>query len=169
MSERRTIDEEDLLAVLPELNKSYLPAKTSQLESSDQNYQERELLYKLLFDMKADLNELKSLVFGLINENKLSIPDAEKVLTLPERSQLQAWQNPEKKESEYQPFYRKSGDDLPSIIYEEDEDKKNYDEAEPIEESLSLEDMEKEFIRKALRSEERRVGKECRAGGSGEH
>src|SRR5690625_4227173 len=114
MSERRTIDEEDLLAVLPELNKSYLPAKTSQLESSDQNYQERELLYKLLFDMKADLNELKSLVFGLINENKLSIPDAEKVLTLPERSQLQAWQNPEKKESEYQPFYRKSGDDLPS-------------------------------------------------------
>lgn len=151
MSERRTIDEDDLLAVLPELNKSYLPAKTSQLESSDQNYQERELLYKLLFDMKADLNELKSLVFGLINENKLSMPDAEKVLALPERSQLPTWQSPENKESDYPPFYRKKTQDLPSIIYEEEDDKKYYDEAEAVEESLSLEEMEKEYIRKALK------------------
>lgn len=153
MSERRTIDEQDLLAVLPDLNKNYLPALAGQLESGDQNYQERELLYKLLFDMKADLNELKSLVFGLINENKLSIPDSEKILALPERSHVRSWDSytPENPEPVYRPFYEKNHPGHPPIIYEEDEQKKYYDEAEPVEESLSLEEMEKQLIRKALK------------------
>jgi Bacterial regulatory protein, Fis family len=39
------------------------------------NLQERDILYKFLFEMKQDLNDLKSLVFELIKGNDLRVPD----------------------------------------------------------------------------------------------
>lgn len=156
MSERRTIDDEDLLEVLPELNKRYLPARADNLTSSDGNLQEREILYKLLFDMKSDLNELKSLVFGLIKENKLDVPDTQKLLSLPERAGISSWQNVKLGSQEKHPLFEPSvsgqKDDIPSIIIQENQKgQKYFDDSEPVEENLSLEEMEKEMIRKALK------------------
>lgn len=156
MSERRTIDEHDLLEVLPELNNRYLPARTTDQQNLDGNMQEREILYKLLFDMKNDLNELKSLVFGLIKENKLDIPDAQKVLSLPERTSSKGWSggslSQEEKEDLIDGQFDHRKRDLPSIIIQDRKKDSNYYEpSEPVEENLSLEDMEKEMIKKALK------------------
>src|SRR5690606_16795715 len=156
MSERRTIDEDDLLEVLPELNQRYLPARTEDMNNSGANLQEREILYKLLFDMKSDLNELKSLVFGLIKENKLDVPDAQKILGLPERAGLSSWQNMDPGSAENQHLFRSvvrdEKEEAASIIIQENQKSHKYfDDSEPVEESLSLEEMEKDMIRKALK------------------
>ncbi|MBY5959678.1 sigma-54 dependent transcriptional regulator [Membranicola marinus] len=156
MSERRTIDENDLLEVLPELNNRYLPARTTDDQNLDGNMQEREILYKLLFDMKNDLNELKSLVFGLIKENKLDIPDAQKILSLPERASTGHWSDRslsrQEKEDLIDASYNTGKEDLPSIIIEDRKKERSYfEDSEPVEENLSLEDMEKEMIKKALK------------------
>lgn len=156
MSERRTIDEDDLLEVLPELNQRYLPARTEDMNNSGANLQEREILYKLLFDMKSDLNELKSLVFGLIKENKLDVPDAQKILSLPERAGLSSWQNMDPGSEENQHLFRSALQDEKEeaasiIIQENQKSHKYFDDSEPVEESLSLEEMEKDMIRKALK------------------
>lgn len=155
MSERRTIDKEDLLEVLPELNNRYLPARTTEGQGLDGNMQEREILYKLLFDMKSDLNELKSLVFGLIKENHLDIPDAQKILSLPEKAGQSSWQSSSLSKEEKEHLIDaqlNNQEDIPSIIIQERQKESNYyDHSEPVEENLSLEDMEKEMIRKALK------------------
>src|SRR5690606_40279691 len=123
MSERRIIDEEDLLEVLPDLNRRFLPAQADDLKHSDGNLQEREILYKLLFDMKSDLNELKALVFGLIRENKLDVPDTQKILSLPERAGVNNWQNVQMSDTgHHQNFSPKSHptreDESPIIIHD---------------------------------------------------
>lgn len=156
MSERRTIDKDDLLAVLPELNKRYLPARTMDPLGNDGNLQEREILYKLLFDMKSDLNELKSLVFGLIKENKLDIPDTQKILSLPEHAGHTSWQSESlsrrEKDHLIDSHLYDQNDGMPSIIIQDRKKEHTYyDHSEPEEENLSLEDMEKEMIRKALK------------------
>ncbi|MEM9982209.1 MAG: sigma-54 dependent transcriptional regulator, partial [Bacteroidota bacterium] len=64
-SERREITAEVLTSYLPPEQKSSLPALFTQEAGTDQqsSVSERELLYKVLFDMRADMNELKKLVF----------------------------------------------------------------------------------------------------------
>ena len=52
---------------------SYLPHITEKLpqvigENSQENFSERELMYKVLFDMKKDLNELKKLVVEILQQ-----------------------------------------------------------------------------------------------------
>ncbi|WP_236974327.1 sigma-54 interaction domain-containing protein [Membranihabitans maritimus] len=155
MSERRTIDADDLLSVLPQLNERYLPAKSEQYTDSRDQFQEREILYKLLFDMKSDLNELKSLVFGLIKENKLDIPDDKEVLQLPglKAGNSTNWVSPEHAKEELKSdnaFSTGESSHRPIIIHREENDD-YYDPSETVEENLSLENMEKELIRKALK------------------
>ena len=70
--EARTIAAEDLLEFMPQLMDRHLPM-IPERSGEGHNFQEREILYKLLFDMKADLNDLKSLVFELIRANDLSV------------------------------------------------------------------------------------------------
>ena len=62
--------------ISPELIKSYLPNSNSQLpaifekETKGSDFSsEREILYKVLFDMKNDLNELKKITMKLMDKN----------------------------------------------------------------------------------------------------
>nr|WP_290941364.1 hypothetical protein [Haliscomenobacter sp.] len=51
--------------------------------------QERDILYKFLFEMKQDLNDLKSLVFELIKSNDLRVTDLRPFRSLePPRSMM---------------------------------------------------------------------------------
>lgn len=60
--------------ITAEILKSYLPANSSGLpvlskaegEGNSQTFSERDILYKILFDLKKDVSELKKLVFQLI-------------------------------------------------------------------------------------------------------
>ena len=53
---------------------SYLPAEREKVpaimgEGGSENFSERELMYKFLFDMKKDLSDLKKLVIELVHQN----------------------------------------------------------------------------------------------------
>jgi len=76
LSEDRRMDAEQLLDYLPNIANRNLPALANQGGSNaGSDFQEREILYKLLFEMKADMNDLKQLVYGLIQNNNLDVPD----------------------------------------------------------------------------------------------
>ena len=65
----REINSEKLLKYLPS-DSNYLPALYKQQpDDAKAGLSERELLYKVLFDMRKDVNELKKLVHGMINED----------------------------------------------------------------------------------------------------
>lgn len=65
----REITSEKLLKYIPS-ESSYLPALYKhQPDQEKSGLSERELLYKVLFDMRKDVTELKKLVHGMINED----------------------------------------------------------------------------------------------------
>ncbi len=136
----REIDALKLASFLP---KAYENTPALREEMNQENFSERELMYKFLFDMKGDLNELKKLVLEIVNKNddihltsdqtamvKRMYTDIEEVS--PSRS-LPA---PVRVDDNGYQFSHPTEDDFE--VHEE------------VEESLSLEDREKELIKKAL-------------------
>jgi len=142
LSEDKMIDAEALLQIAPHLSKTNLPALTKKGDG----LQEREILYKLLFDMKGDLHDLKQLVFELIRGNNLRVPDP---------SHLKPYSysadnfHPEEgwPVTNAQDVYTNGHVDQSPILIDE----KKYDKTEVVDESLALEDMEKDMIRKSLK------------------
>ena len=86
LSEERLITPEILLRIAPNLANRNLPSLVR--NSKDDGMSERDILYKLLFEMKGDMNDLKSLVFELITRNQLNVGDFNKI------RQLNFQQNP---------------------------------------------------------------------------
>ncbi|HEY9114208.1 MAG TPA: sigma-54 dependent transcriptional regulator, partial [Bacteroidales bacterium] len=123
--------------------KRYLPDdKTSDLpvlyrKKDEEHFSERELLYKVLFDMKKDMHELKQIVVNLLENG-----EDEKALAQTRAMMIKD--------------YGESIKPKPSSIHEvsvsqtDDGDYEDYDHSEIIEESLSLTDKENEMIKKAL-------------------
>ena len=155
LSEERTLDGNGLRAMMPQLGQRNLPSLTNQAGSD--GLQEREILYKVLFDMKKDLNDLKSLVFELIRTNDLEMPDEDTLgqLALPEgrggmvappENRFQS--EPEEDVPSYPTDDFHEGEYEPIIL--NDDQRRHYDESEVVEENLSLEDNERELITKAL-------------------
>ena len=137
----------------PAILRNYLPELGSQLpaviksESKDADFSsEREILYKVLFDMKSDLNDLKKLTLELMeNENHSSVqeknPDLIKKIYGNENDTLE-------KSLEVIPAEKNN-----SYNYEENSDSKNYGFAQTVieEEPLSLLEKEIEMIKKSLK------------------
>lgn len=67
LEQDRTITAETLISYLPSAGNSNLPAVISTSKSKSDFSSEREILYKVLFDMKSDLNDLKKLTLELMN------------------------------------------------------------------------------------------------------
>ena len=151
--------------ISPELIKSYLPNSNSQLpaifekatKGSDFS-SEREILYKVLFDMKNDLNDLKKITHDLINdENVDSINKKNKAII---KKMYQ--ENDEKKDQDFK-NEKKSYEAVPLDTDNNDlnnkieKDKYEYAETIVEEETLSLLEKEIEMIKRALsRSKGRR-------------
>lgn len=147
LSDQKLITEQDLLKIIPGIRSRNLPISPSEV-SEQGNYQERELLYKLLFDMKQDLNQLKNMFYQLVQTNDLEMPESMEVAmssspVLPYSAQSHTNWIPDKSNSDHD----EAGDRQVYI----DDDKENYDAVEVMEETLSLDDMEKEMISKALK------------------
>ena len=68
LEEKREVSSQLLQSYLPEFN-STLPALINKDKSSDDFSNEREILYKILFDMKKDLNDLKKITNHLNSED----------------------------------------------------------------------------------------------------
>jgi len=71
IEKKRTIDKNTLLKYLPDYNKPKLPMLYKSKNSLDEKtfLNEREILYKLLFDMKRDIDELKKVIYTIKNDS----------------------------------------------------------------------------------------------------
>lgn len=143
IEQSREIDAAVLSHYLPDFSMSHLPAIYKKGVGTVDEHSfasEREILYKILFDMKNDVNELKKLVHDLmrdgvqnVSESKVQdMPifqnlyhDSDTVITKPSTVSIETKQ------------YVQNADEI-------------QDTEEFVEESLSLEDKEIEMIKKAL-------------------
>ncbi len=164
LAEDRLITAERLYDLLPGLGDSSLPAIRD--EKSD-TLAEREILYKLLFDMKGDLNDLKSLVFELIRNNDLRVPDLGRLKALQAGPGPQELAREEDNEEEGFHYTDEEEDYFmgkhltpaqfeklkPVIISQQEAARKEegYESVEILDDNLSLEFHEKQLIQKALR------------------
>lgn len=153
LSEEKLITGSIIQELIPNITQRNLPS-LSQKSGSQDFLQEREILYKLLFDMKGDLNDLKSLVFELIKNNDLSVPNIKRLTQM----------SPETSMGNYAPGYESNqfgsegfdnfqqsnnGDNKPIIISPAEQ--AAFQQSEIVEESLSIESAEKDLITKALK------------------
>ncbi len=135
LSQDNEIGHEELMRFIPDSHNSRLPAVPASAQGSNgdgANFSERELLFKLFFDMKKDLNDLKKFVFDM---SQGSVPAGSPV---PGHSISP--------EIHHENMQVAPVDPSQPIILEPDE----IEEQEVVEESLSLADKEKELISKAL-------------------
>jgi len=151
--------------ISPELIKSYLPNSNSQLpaifkEDTKGNdfSSEREILYKVLFDMKNDLNDLKKITHDLINDENMSSINKKNKAIIKKMYQ----ENDEINDQDFKKD-RKSYEAVPldtvknDLKNEVEKDKYEYAETIVEEETLSLLEKEIEMIKRALlRSKGRR-------------
>ncbi|RAK24208.1 regulatory Fis family protein [Flavobacterium aquaticum] len=144
---KREISSQTLLSYLPMENPN-LPSVIGTKKSESDFSNEREILYKVLFDMKSDLNDLKKLTMELMQNGSSKVQEANKGLI------QKIYGKPEENAIfEEQPRVEM----LPNqnnLIQEEfeDDDDENYLFAETVdeEETLSLEAKEIELIKKSL-------------------
>ena len=129
----RRVDSETILSYLPETHRSRLPVRITTgsdgFEQGEAGANEKEMLYKVLFDMKAELDDLKQVVVRLMNNGgAISKDDEAKVQRVFSDSD--------------------SGSNLP-LRLSKPNDQVVQDVVE-IQSSLSLIDSERELIIKAL-------------------
>lgn len=129
---------------------SYLPPEQSNLPSvinneSKNDFSEREILYKVLFDMKNDLNDLKALVMDLMkNGGNIDLSDDNEEL-------INRIYSDTGNAAKFLPAPEDSGSYIhPKTHVYTDAPQEKIEEHVEVEESLSLEDREKELIAKAL-------------------
>lgn len=146
----REIDFEKLMNYLPtETPENGLPSVIGQKSGESDSFSDRELIYKFLFDMKRDMNELKKLVAQLLKgEKDINLTGHQRDVLSNVYSDF-----PPMKSAGYleagmsnSPASEKDTS-LPEEVTIVDGD---YEEHEEVEESLSLEEREKEYIQKAL-------------------
>ncbi|MBE8713943.1 sigma 54-interacting transcriptional regulator [Sphingobacterium hungaricum] len=147
----RVVDADTLANYLPKENKNFLPVFVK--DGGKEDFSERDILYKVLFDMKKDMGDLKKLVVELI-QNGVNNNTFEE--NSPYINQL------------YQEVRPSSGNLLgdesmnssptltirnPSNNNSDNSDYLSYDtqDAEEVEESLSLVEKESDLIKKALK------------------
>ena len=125
---------------LPDFGGIKLPAVIKKDE--DKSFSsEREILYKILFDMKSDMNDLKKLVFDLIRHGEMNIPF--------EESNSRVIKNLFSEVKEETGGHNKT--ETPAVDFSAHQSMNNIQDTEEIiEESLSLADKEVEMIKKAL-------------------
>ncbi len=130
----REINSETLRKYLPDYLDKKLPALIN--SHGDKSFaSEREILYKILFDMKNDMNDLKKLVHEIIENSPhdINIEDRRLMDKLYE-------------DTDYQ--FNSGASNLPDLIRPDSPHIEDTEEI--IEESLSLQDKEVELIKKAL-------------------
>ena len=145
LEEKREVSSQLLQSYLPEFN-STLPALINKDKSSDDFSNEREILYKILFDMKKDLNDLKKITNHL-NSDEYKSDTKEK-----DFNSLDSLHEKLIREKETEIIEIKEKES----IFNSKEDKYHFAEEIKEEETLSIHDKELELIKKAL---ERNNGK----------
>ncbi|TXD84550.1 sigma-54-dependent Fis family transcriptional regulator [Subsaximicrobium wynnwilliamsii] len=156
LEQKRSIDAKSLNDYLPNASNN-LPAVVNNSKSESDFSNEREILYKVLFDMKSDLHDLKKLTMELIKSGKDDNVEKD------HEGLINKIYGERKKEDYEEDFEDLEVLSIPEKFEQDIEDleekqKDKYYFAEEIEEeeTLSLHDKELELIKKSL---ERHEGK----------
>lgn len=123
------------ISILPALNA--MPATGA--NNSNFSGTERDILYKLFFELKKDLNDMKQMLLELAHRQNTG-----NVNTLPDNLRP-AYKIP------HEPVLATSGYNSPNTPIFIPKDAQHVEQHEDVEESLMLADREKEFIIKALK------------------
>ncbi len=138
---------------LSDKQENMLPVLFNDANSSAKNFSEREILYKLLFEMKRDITDMKKIIMQMLRDGQLSGDFREENAHLIEKLYS---------DRDLPRVYNES----PATIKQEDSDDviESYEEAqhEYIEESLSIQEKEKDLIEKALQKHSGRRKKAAR-------
>ena len=145
LERERNINKETLINYLPNSQKNNLPAVIKKKQDTSDFSNEREILYKVLFDMKNDLNDLKKLTMELMKNDNMS-------------------EFQKNNENLIQKIYEQNNEvkNYPTINVNDNQTKEikdnNYQYVQELDsqETLSLHDKELELIKKSL---ERHDGK----------
>lgn len=160
LSEERLITAESLQHTMPQLFNRNLPVPSDRAGFGAKNggeFQERELLYKVLFDMKKDLNDLKTMFYELVKSNNLRMPEISGVRQLQPSYSTAPFQGNEpdfeedgyRETQEFYPNFNASERAKP-IIIEQGKNQGNFENGEIEDSPLAMEDIEKEAIKRAL-------------------
>ncbi len=131
----------ELLSFLPKAqsNSQRMPILSTESSNTNSNFSERDLLYQVLFDMKKDINDLKKMIFQMMQGGKIAKDWGQNDFVEPSYTkpefQMPAAATP----------------DHPAIVINPATIEQSEAEAEVVEESLSIEEKEKELIEKALK------------------
>lgn len=142
IEQERDISASVLMDYLPDYQKSRLPALIQRDGVSEDAFNsEREILYKVLFDMKKDMTDLKKLVAQIMDSGRVGSDIEKEHEGIIKKLYTSGDENPLSSDPRMvpQPSSRSARDD-----------ERILDTEEIVEESLSLEEKEKELIKKAL-------------------
>ncbi|MCP4882350.1 MAG: sigma-54-dependent Fis family transcriptional regulator [Flavobacteriales bacterium] len=147
IEQNRNITGDLLRSYLPDYNQN-LPALVSDKKMESDFANEREILYKILFDMRNDITDLKKLTKELLNEDTPHQPEKNTQVLIDKiygkKDELDESPTLEIISQNNQDSY----EPMPEIV--------SFDDAETIEETVSLQEKEVEMIKQAL---ERNKGK----------
>ncbi len=154
LEQERNIDGAKIKGYLPNIG-SNLPAVISEKKKESDFSNEREILYKVLFDMKSDLNDLKKLTMKLMESGNLKDAKDEHE-GLIQKIYGENDDNDEEQDIDDLNEEERNILQIPQNSSQEKEDKYYFAEEIEEEETLSLQDKELELIKKSL---ERHSGK----------
>ncbi|HNM27127.1 MAG TPA: helix-turn-helix domain-containing protein, partial [Saprospiraceae bacterium] len=158
LSEERLITAEALQQIMPQMFARNLPMRVDQGAGhghGNQEFQEREILYKVLFEMKSDLNDLKSLIYELVRSNNLRMPELGNFRQIQPSfpSGLTTTRDNFDVVSEKPSFFTEEepAGRVTPIIIDPSRNGANFDKSEVEDAPLAMDEIEKEAIRKALK------------------
>jgi transcriptional regulator with PAS, ATPase and Fis domain len=163
LSPTRLLNATELQRLQPQLVKHNLPIMRVDGGGNGGNeFQERDLLYKVLFDMKNDLNDLKSLIYELVKSNNLRMPEMPNLRTLPAgggftatRSDAPMYVETDDYAIGQSPVFN-TQDSTPRIIIDPNRTSTpsntvTYDKSEVEDAPLAMDEIEKDAIKRALK------------------
>ena len=157
LEQNRSIKSATLSGYLPNSG-SNLPAVIKSEKKENDFSSEREILYKVLFDMKSDLNDLKKLTMELMkdgNKEKVQRENETLIKKIYGKEEVVDYNEDDSVNLAVLEL-DEHRETPPSPVPQESEDKYHFAEEIEEEETLSLQDKELELIKKAL---ERNKGK----------
>lgn len=141
IEEERLVTLETLLRYLPDIQNKNLPALLRDEAPAD--FTEREILYKVLFEMRQDVNDLKKLVLDRMPDEDVAFNDSESKSQIVRR--LVANIDSDRDRDAERPVEITNKEARAATPVD-----RTIEDHEEVEESLSLEEKEKELISKAL-------------------
>jgi transcriptional regulator with PAS, ATPase and Fis domain len=133
---QREIGTDIIIGYLPKdfnINASFLPVSTRQDNGANDNFGDRELFYKLLIEMKKELNDVKKVVADIVQGNIQSNPETAQLL------------GKIINDSQSYDINSNNANQQFGVVHQT-----NYTKPIEVEESLSIHEKEKQLIYKAL-------------------